>query len=134
MNYLIDTNICIYIIKQKPPAVLERLQKVNVNEIGISVITLAELEYGVAKSSFPERNKMALVRFLAPFGILPFSETAAAVYGEIRSGLETKGQIIGPYDLLIGAQALTEQLTLVTNNVREFRRISGLAIENWAVN
>ena len=133
MKYLLDTNICIYIIKQKPPIVLERLQKSEVNEIGISVITLAELEYGVAKSSFPERNKLALVQFLAPFEILPFSETAAAVYGRIRSDLEKSGQIIGPYDLLIGAQALSEKLTLVTNNEREFQRIPGLTIENWVV-
>ena len=111
MKYLLDTNICIYIIKQKPSIVLERLQKVKVNEIGISVITLAELEYGVAKSGFPERNKLALIQFLAPFEILPFSETAAAIYGRIRSDLEKKGQNIGPYDLLIGAQALSENLT-----------------------
>lgn len=131
MKYLLDTNICIYIIKQKPSIVLERLQKVKVNEIGISVITLAELEYGVAKSGFPERNKLALIQFLVPFEISPFSETAAAIYGRIRSDLEKKGQIIGPYDLLIGAQALSENLTLVTNNEREFQRIPGLMIENW---
>jgi tRNA(fMet)-specific endonuclease VapC len=133
MKYLLDTNICIYIIKQKPPQVIGRLQKLAVNEIGISIITLAELEYGVAKSSFPERNRLALVRFLAPFEILPFSETAAVAYGRIRSDLEKNGQIIGPYDLLIGAQALSEKLTLVTNNEREFLRIPGLAIENWVV-
>lgn len=131
MKYLLDTNICIYIIKQKPPQVIGRLQRLEVNEIGISVITLAELEYGVAKSSFPERNKLALVQFLAPFEILSFSETAAAVYGRIRSDLEKSGQIIGPYDLLIGAQALSERLTLVTNNEREFQHIPGIAIENW---
>ncbi|MGE5582400.1 MAG: type II toxin-antitoxin system tRNA(fMet)-specific endonuclease VapC [Bacillota bacterium] len=133
MKYLLDTNICIYIIKQKPPQVIGRLQKLEVNEIGISVITLAELEYGVAKSISPERNKLALVKFFAPFEILPFSETAAAVYGRIRSDLEKSGQIIGPYDLLIGAQALSERLTLVTNNEREFQRIPGIIIENWAV-
>lgn len=133
MKYLLDTNICIYIIKQKPPQVLERLQKLKVNEIGISVITLAELEYGVAKSNFPERNKLALIQFLVPFEILPLSETAAAVYGRIRSDLEKKGLIIGPYDLLIGAQALSEKLTLVTNNEREFQRIPGITIENWVV-
>lgn len=131
MKYLLDTNICIYLIKQKPPKVVERLQKVGVNEIGISVITLAELEYGVAKSNFPERNKLALIQFLAPFEILPFSENAASVYGRVRSALEKTGQIIGPYDLLIGAQALSERLILVTNNEREFRRIEGLTIENW---
>jgi tRNA(fMet)-specific endonuclease VapC len=133
MKYLLDTNICIYIIKQKPLVVLERLQKVTVNEIGISVITLAELEYGVAKSSFPERNKLALVKFLAPFEILSFSETAAAIYGRIRTDLEKKGQTIGSYDLLIGAQAMSGKLTLVTNNEREFQRIPGITIENWVV-
>jgi len=133
MNYLLDTNICIYIIKQKPPQVLERLQKLTVNQIGISVITLAELEYGVAKSSFPERNKMALIQFLAPFEVLQFSQTAAAIYGRIRFDLEKKGQIIGSYDLLIGAQALSEKLTLVTNSEREFQRIPGISIENWVI-
>jgi tRNA(fMet)-specific endonuclease VapC len=133
MKYLLDTNICIYIIKQKPSVVVDRLQKIKVNEIGISVITLAELEYGVSKSNFPERNKLALIQFLTPFEILPFSEFAASIYGRIRSDLEKKGQIIGPYDLLIGAQALSEKLTLVTNNEREFQRIPGIAIENWAV-
>jgi tRNA(fMet)-specific endonuclease VapC len=133
MNYLLDTNICIYIIKQKPPQVLERLQKLTVNQIGISVITLAELEYGVAKSSFPERNKMALIQFLAPFEVLQFSQNAAAIYGRIRFDLEKKGQIIGSYDLLIGAQALSEKLTLVTNSEREFRRIPGISIENWVI-
>jgi tRNA(fMet)-specific endonuclease VapC len=92
------------------------------------------LEYGVAKSNFPERNKLALIKFLTPFEILSFSDTAAAVYGRVRSDLEKSGQIIGPYDLLIRAQALSGKLTLVTNNVREFQRIPGLAIENWTVN
>lgn len=131
MKYLLDTNICIYIIKQKPPQVIEKLQKKAINEIGISVITLAELEYGVSKSSFPERNKLALVQFLSPFEILTFSQTAAAVYGRIRADLEKREQPIGPYDLLIGAQALTENLILVTNNEREFQRITGLVTENW---
>jgi tRNA(fMet)-specific endonuclease VapC len=131
MKYLLDTNICIYIIRQKPPMVLERLQKLTVAEIGVSIITLAELEYGVAKSSFPERNRMALLRFAAPFKVVPFSEAAAVFYGKVRADLEKNGQIIGPYDLLIGAQALAEKLILVTNNEREFRRIPGLAVENW---
>ncbi len=131
MKYLLDTNICIYIIKQKPPQVIQRLQRLNINDIGISVITLAELEYGISKSSFPERNKLALIQFLAPFMILSFSEAAAEVYGKVRSDLEKSGQIIGPYDLLIGAQAIAENLVLVTNNEREFKRIPGLVIENW---
>ena len=133
MKYLLDTNICIYLIKQKPVQVIERLQRMAIDDLGISVITLAELEYGVAKSAFYERNKLALAGFLAPLEILPFSETAAAVYGNIRADLERSGVPIGAFDCLIGAQALAGNLTLVTNNEREFRRIPGLTVENWTM-
>ncbi len=131
MKYLLDTNICIYVIKQKPFQVLERLQATAPGEVGISAITGAELQYGAAKSAFPERNQLALVKFLAPFEILPFNGTAAILYGNIRASLERSGQPIGAYDLLIGVQALTAGLVLVTNNERKFRRIAGLQVENW---
>jgi len=131
MKYLLDTNICIYIIKKKPSQVFERLETLQINDAGISVITLAELEYGISKSTFPEKNKIALIKFLAPLEILPFTEKAAEIYGKIRSYLEKTGFIIGTLDLFIGAHAKSENLVLVTNNVTEFSRISNLKIENW---
>lgn len=131
MKYLLDTNICIYIIKKKPSQVFEKLGTLQINDIGISVITLAELEYGISKSTFPEKNKIALIKFLAPLEILPFTEKAAEIYGKIRSYLEKTGSIIGTLDLFIGAHAKSENLVLVTNNVTEFSRIPNLKIENW---
>jgi len=129
--YLLDTNICIYIIKKKPSDVLKTLKTKSKNDIYISSITIAELEYGVAKSQFPEKNKIALIEFLSIFNILPFDDTDAVNFGIIKSELEKKGQIIGPMDLLLAAQAKTKKLILVTNNVKEFERIEGLKIENW---
>lgn len=132
MRYMLDTNICIYIIKKKPVKVLEMLKKLDIGDICISVITLAELEYGVEKSQQRERNKIALTGFLSPLEILPFSYKAAVKFGEIRAGLEKNGQIIGAYDLLIAAHALSENIILVTNNIKEFSRIPNLSLENWA--
>ena len=131
MKYMLDTNICIYLIRKKPVQVIKRLQNTNISEIGISVITLSELEYGVAKSSNKTQNRMALAEFLAPFEIVPFAESAAAEYGEIRAFLEKKGTPIGAYDLMIAAHALSLNLILVTNNIREFERIPKLQFENW---
>ena len=131
MKYLLDTNICIYIIKKKPSQVFEKLETLQINDVGISAITLAELEYGISKSMFPEKNKIALIKFLAPLEILPFTEKAADIYGRVRSYLEKTGSTIGTLDLFIGAQAKSENLVLVTNNVTEFSRIPNLKIENW---
>jgi tRNA(fMet)-specific endonuclease VapC len=131
MKYMLDTNICIYLIRKKPVQVIKRLQNTKISEIGISVITLSELEYGVAKSSSKIQNRMALAEFLAPLEVVPFAESAAAKYGEIRAFLEIKGTPIGAYDLMIAAHALSLNLTLVTNNTREFERIPKLQIENW---
>ncbi|MCL6449083.1 MAG: type II toxin-antitoxin system VapC family toxin [Armatimonadetes bacterium] len=132
MRYMLDTNICIYIIKKKPVKVLETLKRLDIGDVCISAITLAELEYGVEKSQQRERNKIALTSFLSPLEILPFSGSAAVIFGEIRAALEKKGQIIGAYDLLIAAHALSENLILVTNNTNEFSRVPGLSLENWA--
>jgi tRNA(fMet)-specific endonuclease VapC len=132
MKYMLDTNICIYIIKKKPVRVLEIFNNLNVGDVCISSITLAELQYGVYKSQFPERNKLALASFLAPINILPFSDNASLIYGRIRADLEKSGQIIGAYDLLIAAHALSENLILVTNNTKEFNRIQNLPLKNWA--
>ncbi|KXG75827.1 tRNA(fMet)-specific endonuclease VapC [Fervidicola ferrireducens] len=131
MKYMLDTNICIYIIKKKPTEVIERFKKLDIGDICISSITLAELWYGVEKSQYKEKNRAALAAFIAPFEILPFSDKAATSYGEIRAFLEKRGESIGAYDLLIAAHALSENLTLVTNNVREFAKIPGLSVENW---
>ena len=131
MKYMLDTNICIYIIKKKPYKVVETLKRMVIGDVFISAITQAELEYGVAKSQQREKNKIALTSFLSPLEILPFSHNAAVIFGQIRATLETKGQIIGAYDLLIAAHALSENLILVTNNTNEFSRIPSLLIENW---
>jgi len=132
MMYLLDTNICIYIIKKKPIDVLKTLKRKSNSDIFISSITIAELEYGIAKSLYPERNKVALIEFLSVFNILPFTDKDAAEYGKIRASLEKKGQPIGSMDFLIASQALSNEFILVTNNVKEFQRIEGLKFENWA--
>ncbi len=131
--YLLDTNICIYIIKKKPVEVLKILKTKSKKDIYISSITIAELEYGVAKSQFPEKNKVALIEFLSIFNILPFDDTDAVNFGMIRADLEKRGKIIGPMDLLLAAQAKSRQLILVTNNIREFERVDDLKLENWIV-
>lgn len=132
MRYLLDTNICIYIIKRRPKKVIEHIRALSVGEVAVSAITLAELEYGAAKSSRPEQNRDALIAFTAPFEILPFDDNASLHYGEIRASLEISGQVIGAMDMLIAAHARSRSLTLVTNNSREFQRVHGLVIENWA--
>ena len=132
MNYLLDTDICIYIINRKPPAVLKRVQSKQPGQIAISTITLAELEYGVFRSRYPDRNRIALLEFLLPFALLDFDQAAAVEYGRIRLLLESKGQPIGPMDLLLAAQAKAHDLILVTNNEKEFARIEGPRLENWA--
>lgn len=131
MKFLLDTNICIYIIKQKPPEVLPKFNAYQVGDIGISSITVAELEFGVQKSQFPEKNKQALAQFLLPLTTVDFDTSAANVYGEIRSTLEKQGTPIGSLDTLIAAHALSLQITLITNNVKEFSRVPDLKLENW---
>lgn len=130
MQYLLDTNICIYLIKQKPPKVLERFSNLALSDIGISSITVAELEYGVYKSQQQEKNRSALMQFLIPLEIIEFDQAAATVYGKIRSDLESRGLVIGAMDMLIAAHALSLSVTLVSNNVREFSRIDNLSLEN----
>ncbi|MGB5733196.1 MAG: type II toxin-antitoxin system VapC family toxin [Thiohalocapsa sp.] len=130
MRYLLDTNICVYIINRKPPAVIERFRQMVLGEVGVSSITVAELAFGVAKSG-SARNRTALEKFLAPLEILPFGGDAIWVYGDIRSALERSGTPIGALDTLIAAHALSAKLTLVTNNLKEFQRVAGLRCENW---
>jgi tRNA(fMet)-specific endonuclease VapC len=128
---LLDTNICIYLIKQKPQKVLDKFQSLAISDVGISSITVAELEYGVAKSQQQQKNRTALLQFLLPLEIVEFNQAAATIYGTIRSDLESRGLIIGAMDMLIASHALSLAVTLVTNNVREFSRIPTLSLENW---
>ncbi len=131
MKVLLDTNICIYIIKRQPPAVLERFSGFAIGDVGISVVTLAELEYGVSKSRDVKRNRHALEQFIAPLEVAILDQEAAVMYGTIRAHLEQEGQPIGAMDLLIAAHARSLDVHLVTNNESEFKRVPGLRIENW---
>jgi len=128
---MLDTNICIYIIKKKPEQALGRLKNARISDIGVSSITLSELEYGAAKSSKPEQNRIALVEFLAPLEILSYDDMAAQEYGRIRASLERQGTPIGSMDMFIAGHACSLNCTLVTNNEREFSRVPNLKIENW---
>ena len=132
MKYMLDTNICIYIIKQKPQNVIGRFRQAKVSEIGVSSISLSELEYGVMKSAKPEQNKLALAQFIAPIEIPAYDDVAAQHYGEIRAYLERQGTPIGSLDMLIAAHALSLNSVLITNDETEFKRVSNLKIENWA--
>jgi tRNA(fMet)-specific endonuclease VapC len=131
LKLLLDTNICIYIIKQQPDAVLQRFMEYQAGDIGISSITLAELRYGVAKSKQREKNAKALDEFIIPLEIADFGEAAAQAYGDIRAALEKDGTPIGAMDMLIAAQALSLGLPLVTHNTREFSRIPSLSVIDW---
>lgn len=131
MKLMLDTNICIYLIKQQPPTVLERFLSQSVGEIGTSSITVAELAYGVSKSRHVSKNRHALEQFLASLEIAPFDQAAAWSYGRLREQLEAKGIPIGSMDMLIAAHALSLGVRLVSNNLREFRRVPGLRLENW---
>ena len=130
MTYLLDTNICIYIINTKPAHVIDRFNREQIGNIAISSITAAELAYGVAKSG-SERNKQALELFFVPLEILPLDETVIWKYGETRAFLEKTGKVIGALDMIIAAHALALDAILVTNNIKEFRRVPDLRIENW---
>lgn len=131
MRYMLDTNICIYLIKHKSLQVFEKLQEHNPDEICISSVTYAELVHGVEKSKAVERNRLALTILLANIEILDFDMKAAEEYGRIRADLEKKGTPIGPLDMMIAGHAKSLGYTVVTNNVGEFKRVEGLQYENW---
>jgi tRNA(fMet)-specific endonuclease VapC len=133
MKFILDTNTCIYIIKQKPPKVLKHFKAYSVGEIGISSITLSELRFGVEKSQHIQKNDEALDDFILPLEIADFDEKAAKVYGKVRAALEKAGNLIGSMDLLIGAHALSIGATLVTNNIKEFKRIKELKLIDWTI-
>jgi tRNA(fMet)-specific endonuclease VapC len=131
MRYLLDTNICIYLIKNHPPEVPQQFRRHDPSRVAISTITIFELEYGAEKSSQKSRARKALARFIAPLGILDLDLRAAREAARIRAELERAGTPIGPYDLLIAGMAKSNNLALVTNNTREFSRVDGLRLENW---
>ena len=130
MKYLIDTNICIYIMNKRPAGVIKKFKQFELGDVGISTITVSELQYGVAKSIHSRENQQRLEQFMAPLEILAYDELAAKVYGDIRFHLEKNGHPIGPLDVLIAAHALSKNLILVTNNDKEFKRIENLQVEN----
>ncbi|MCX6570727.1 MAG: type II toxin-antitoxin system VapC family toxin [Candidatus Aminicenantes bacterium] len=131
MRFMLDTDSCIALIKRKPNSILRRLTSLSPGEAGISAISLAELRYGVAKSAQQEKNGLALDEFLLPLEVADFDEPTAESYGMVRAALEKAGTPIGPLDTQIGAHALSLGATLITHNSREFRRIPGLAVEDW---
>ena len=132
MRYMLDTNICIYVIKHKPEKVFRKLQTIHPEDVCISSVTYAELVHGVEKSIAVEKNRLALSILLANTEILDFDVDAADCYGKIRAGLEKNGTPIGPLDMMIAGHAQSLGYTVVTNNVKEFSRVSALKIENWA--
>lgn len=131
MRVLLDTNICIYMIKNRPPEVRKHFEQFVPGDIAISAITVAELQYGVAKSAARERNALALEAFLLPLEIVPFAAASAVVYGKIRAELERQGNSVGGMDMLIAAQAIAHDCMLVTHSLKEFDRIPGLRCETW---
>ncbi|MBP5554407.1 MAG: type II toxin-antitoxin system VapC family toxin [Lachnospiraceae bacterium] len=132
MKYMLDTNICIYAIKHKPEKVFRKLQRIDPSEVCISSITYAELVYGVEKSAAVEKNRLALSMMLSNIEIMKFGEAAADSYGKVRADLEMNGTPIGPLDMMIAAHAKSLGCMVVTNNVKEFSRVKGLKIANWA--
>lgn len=128
---MLDTNICIYIIKNKPQKVKEKLQMFGINELCISSITVSELMYGVYKSKFIDKNLKAIESFLLPFQIISYDYLASVEYGKIRADLESKGKVIGNMDMQIAGHAMALGVTLVTNNLKEFERIESLKLDNW---
>jgi tRNA(fMet)-specific endonuclease VapC len=130
--YLLDTNICIFAIKRKPGKVFDLIRKKSKEGIFISSLTIAELEFGVQNSERIEKNRIALLKFISFFNILYFDDSDAIDYGKIKVNLRIKGEVIGPIDMLLAAQALNKNMIFVTNNVNEFERIEGLKIEDWS--
>ncbi len=132
MKYLVDTNILIYLMNSKSLKLQNKFVKKNIEQFCVSSITVAELIYGARKSKNVDRNMVAAINILSPFKIIEFSGEDAFEYGDIRVDLERKGKIIGANDLLIAAQARRQNLIVVTANIKEYERVVGLKVENWA--
>ncbi|MBR3458635.1 MAG: type II toxin-antitoxin system VapC family toxin [Selenomonadaceae bacterium] len=131
--YLLDTNICIYAMKGKFPALAEKLLRIAPSEIFVSSVTVGELEYGAAKSKWGDRSRNVMNIFLSPYTVIPFDEKDARTFGKIRALLNRQGMPIGPYDLQIAAQGLSRNLTVITHNVGEFSRVPNLTVEDWTL-
>jgi tRNA(fMet)-specific endonuclease VapC len=134
MKYMLDTNICIYIINNKPAGVIERFMALDKNDhVCLSTITIAELFFGLEKSQSlkKEQNRLAMITFLSQLEVVSFDENAAMKYGVIRAKLQKNGCVIGNNDMLIASHAQSINAVLVTNNEREFDRVEGLKVENW---
>ena len=131
MKYMLDTNICIGLIRQKPQKLIRRLTRCAPGEVGVSSITIAELAFGANKSTQVEQNLSALEQFLLPIEVADFDQRASAAYGVVRAYLEQEGKVIGSMDMLIGAHALSLGVVVVTNNIDEFQRIPKLKVEDW---
>lgn len=131
LTHLLDTNICVVVIRMRSPRALARLQTMTPGSVGVSIITVSELQFGAAKSQNPQRNRQALEQFLLPLEILDYDSAAAAHYGDVRAALEKAGTPIGPLDTLIAAHARSLNVAVVTNNLSEFRRVPGLKVEDW---
>ena len=129
--YLLDTNICIYIINKRPKKVAEKISSMAPQDIKISSVTVAELEYGASKSNHRNQNRTALYNFLSPFEVIHFDSRDAEIYGIIRTELEHRGNTIGPYDIQLAAQALARDFIFITNNTAEFKRVPTLKLESW---
>ncbi|OAJ33736.1 type II toxin-antitoxin system tRNA(fMet)-specific endonuclease VapC [Piscirickettsia salmonis] len=134
MLYMLDTNICIYLTKQKPRSYYERLMEVEKSRhiLAISSIVLSELQFGVARSQHQRRNQEAINTLVNKLEVLPYEEKAAKYYGDLRANLQRKGTVIGGNDMIIAAHALSEKAVLVTHNTKEFQRIEHLELEDWA--
>ena len=131
--YLLDTNVCIYFMKNTYPILTERLLSHNPSNLLISSITVFELEYGAEKSNWGEKTRHKLAMFLSPFSLLPFSSEDAVTAGKIRGYLERQGTPIGPYDLQIAAQGISRGITIITHNIGEFSRVPGIRLEDWII-
>lgn len=132
MRFMLDTNICIDLIRNRSSKLLRRLKRMRPDDLCISSVTLSELEYGVAKSNAPDKNKMALAEFITPLVVMPYDDQVAPHYGRIRAELEAHGKPTGALDTMIAAHAFSLGLVIVTSNEREFRRVPELKVENWA--
>jgi tRNA(fMet)-specific endonuclease VapC len=131
MRYMLDSNVVIELMRKAPERLVRRLNSHSEKDIGISTIVLAELEFGVLRSGDPRRNRRAVDLVTEELAIIPFDEAAAVEYGKVRLGLEERGKVIGPLDMLIAAHARSAQVTLVTSNLREFQRVPELLVESW---
>jgi len=131
VQYLLDTNACVDYLRGRYSSVVERIQRSLPTDLCLSTVVIAELRYGAEKSQKPKKNHKAVDRLIAEIPVMAFDPEAARIYGRVRKNLEAEGKVIGPYDMMIAAHALSLERTLVSDNVKEFERVNGLLLENW---